>query len=152
MNYDIKAWKIMLLTFSCCSWETEGCLAPTPGKSRQAELGWCCIRQRKRQSVLLTACVPAKSLQLCLTLRPYIWAVACQTPLSVGFSRQEYWSGLPCPEDLPEAGMEPVPLMSPALVVWFFTTRSTWEALLTAYCFLNQKSLFLRGRRGQSAW
>ena len=42
------------------------------------------------------------------------WTVACQTPLSVGFSRQEYWSGLsfPCPGDLPDLGIEPG---SPAL-------------------------------------
>ena len=38
------------------------------------------------------------------------WIVACQAPLSMGFSRQEYWSGLPClpPGDLPDPGIEPV--------------------------------------------
>ena len=42
------------------------------------------------------------------------WTVACQAPLSMGFSRQEYWSGLPFPSlgDLPDPGMEPG---SPAL-------------------------------------
>ena len=37
------------------------------------------------------------------------WTVACQGPLSMGFSRQEYWSGLPfpSPEDLPDPGIEP---------------------------------------------
>ena len=42
------------------------------------------------------------------------WTVACHTPLSMGFSRQEYWSGLPCPPrgDLPDPGIEP---SSPAL-------------------------------------
>jgi len=36
------------------------------------------------------------------------WTVACQAPLSMGFSRQEYWSGLPCPPpgDLPDPGIE----------------------------------------------
>ena len=45
------------------------------------------------------------------------WTVACQTPLSIGFSRQEYWSGLPFPstEDLPDPGIEHRSLMSPAL-------------------------------------
>ena len=45
--------------------------------------------------------------QLCLTVTP--WTVACQDPLSVGFSRQEYWSGLPfpSPEDLSDPGIEP---------------------------------------------
>ena len=42
------------------------------------------------------------------------WTVACQAPLSIGFSRQEYWSGLPLPSpgDLPNPGTEPG---SPAL-------------------------------------
>ena len=45
-----------------------------------------------------------------------LWTVAWQVPLSMGFSKQEYWSGLPCPppEDLPHPGMEPVALTSPA--------------------------------------
>ena len=47
------------------------------------------------------------------------------TPLSMGFSRQEYWSGLPFPPpgDLPNPGMEPVPLVSSALASGFFTTE-----------------------------
>ena len=51
-------------------------------------------------------------------------------PLSMGFSRQEYWSGLPCPSpgDLPDAGIEPASLMSPDLAGKFFTTSATWEA------------------------
>jgi len=46
------------------------------------------------------------------------WTVACQAPLSMGFSRQEHWSGLPRPPpgDLPDQGMEPT---SPALHVDF---------------------------------
>ena len=54
------------------------------------------------------------------------WTVACQAPLSMGFSRQEYWSTLPCPPpgDLLDSGMEPESLMSPALAARFFT----WEA------------------------
>ncbi|CAN0491905.1 unnamed protein product [Rangifer tarandus platyrhynchus] len=53
-----------------------------------------------------------------------------QPPLSMGFSRQEYWSGLPCPPpgDLPNPGIEPASLMSPALAGGFFTTSATWEA------------------------
>ena len=48
----------------------------------------------------------------------------------MGFSRQEYWSGLPCPPpgDVPNPGIEPVSLMSPALAGGFFTTSATWEA------------------------
>ena len=46
-----------------------------------------------------------------------LWTVAPQAPLSLGFSRQEYWSGLPCPPpgDLPDPGVEPASLMSPEL-------------------------------------
>ena len=47
------------------------------------------------------------------------------------FSRQEYWSGLPCPPlgDLPDPGIEPLSLMSTALAGRFFTTSTSWEAL-----------------------
>ena len=47
------------------------------------------------------------------------WTVAHQAPLSMGFSRQEYWSGLPCPSSgyLPDPGIKPVPRPSPALAV-----------------------------------
>ena len=58
------------------------------------------------------------------------WTVAHQASLSMGFSRQEYWSGLPCPPpgDLPDPGIEPTSLTSPALAGGFFTTNDTWEA------------------------
>ena len=58
------------------------------------------------------------------------WKVAHQAPLSTGFSRQEYWSGLPCPpaRELPDPGIQPEPLTSPASANGFFTTSSTWEA------------------------
>ena len=80
-------------------------------------------------------CVHAKSLLLCLTLcDPLEQRIfgAHQAPLSMGFSRQEYWSGLPCPPlgDLPDPGVEPAFLMSLALAVGFFTTSITWEAPL----------------------
>ena len=53
--------------------------------------------------------------------------VACQASLSMGFCRQEYWSGLPWPppEDLPDPGFEPKSLMSPALAGEFSTTESS---------------------------
>ena len=59
------------------------------------------------------------------------WTVACQAPLSMGFFRQEYWSGLPFPPpgDLSEPGVKPASLMSPTLAGGFFTTSATWEAL-----------------------
>ena len=66
-------------------------------------------------SLSVSPCVCAQSY---LTAIP--WAVACQAPLSMGFSRQEYWSGLPFPSpgDLPDPGIKPT---SPALAGGVFT-------------------------------
>ena len=61
-----------------------------------------------------------------------LWTVAHQAPLSMGFSRQEYWSGLPCPPpgDLPDPGLKLESLTSPALAGGFFTTSITFPDLL----------------------
>ena len=79
--------------------------------------------------VYQTVCVLShfSRVQLCATL----WTVARQAPLSMGFSRQEYWSGLPCPppEDLPDSGIEPTCPTSPALAGVFFTTSVSPEVL-----------------------
>ena len=58
------------------------------------------------------------------------WTVAGQTPLSMAFSRQEDWSGLPfpTPRDIPNPGLEPTSTDSPVLASGFFTTSVTWEA------------------------
>ena len=58
------------------------------------------------------------------------WTVAHQASLSMGFSRQEHWSGFlyPPPGVLPNPGINPVSLTSPALAGGFFTTSATWEA------------------------
>ena len=70
-----------------------------------------------------------------------LWTIAHQSPLFMGFSRQEYWSGwlCPAPEDLPNPKMEPKSLMSPALAGSFFTTSATWEAWTYVYLRLIQK-------------
>ena len=62
-----------------------------------------------------------------------LWTVALQAPLSMGFTRQEYWSGLPClpPEDLPNPVIKPLSPISPALAGRFFTSSTTWECQLT---------------------
>ena len=64
--------------------------------------------------------------RLFVTLR----TVFHQTPLLMRFSRQEYWSGLPCPTSggLPDPGIEPASLMSPSVADGNFTTRANWEA------------------------
>ena len=89
-------------------------------------------------------CVSVLVSQSCPTLVT-LWTVARQTPLSMRFSRQEYWSGLPFPSpgDLPNSGTEP---RSPALQadseVWFGikqqTTRSELKdaSSVQAYCVL----------------
>ena len=70
--------------------------------------------------------VCSKSLQLCLTFAT-LWTIACQAPLSMGFSRQEYWSGLPCPPpgDLHNPGIRLC--LSLALTGRFFITSATWD-------------------------
>ena len=57
------------------------------------------------------------------------WTVACQASLSMGFSRQGYWSGVPIPSpgNIPDPGIKSVCLMSPSLAGGFFTTRATWD-------------------------
>ena len=82
-------------------------------------------------------CMRAKSFQLPPTLCNPM-DLALQVPLFMGFSRQEYWSGLPCPSlDLPNPGIEPMSLISPVLsgrFFFFFLVRqilyhsATWEA------------------------
>ena len=64
--------------------------------------------------------------QSCLTL-VIPWTVAHQAPLSMGFSRQEYWSGFsfPPPGDLPDPGIKPLSLAPPALTGAFSTTALT---------------------------
>ena len=64
------------------------------------------------------------------------WIAAHQAPLSMGSSWQEHWNGLPYthPGDLPDPGIEPRSLMSPALAGGFFTTRATEETpIIHAY-------------------
>ena len=58
------------------------------------------------------------------------WNLELKAPLSMGFHRQEYWSGLPCLPTgyLPDAVYKSTCLMSPALAGRYFTTSGTWEA------------------------
>jgi len=72
------------------------------------------------------------------------WTVAPQALLSMGFSRQEYWSGLPCPPpgDLPDPGIEPVSLPSPALAGRFFTAVPFGKLSLTLKFFIVAEFFF----------
>ena len=81
----------------------------------------------------------------CVRLFATPWTVACQASLSMGLSRQEYWSGLlfPSPGDLTNPGMEPTPPTSPALAGKLFTTESPGKPKImvmdTQFC--EQESL-----------
>ena len=90
--------------------------------------------------LILPAWVRAKSLQS----RPTLCDPMDHSPpaLSSGFSRQEYLSGLLClpPGDLPNPGIEPTSLMSPALADGFFTTSATWKAPVVPVCGLVAQS------------
>ena len=72
------------------------------------------------------------------SLRPYVWTVTRRASLSLGFSRQEYWSGLPFPPPgaLPNPGIEP---RSPALAGRFFTSWVIKEAPVCQYFNVNMK-------------
>ena len=84
----------------------------------------------------------AKSLQLCLTL---CYPVDHSPPGSSiqGFSRQEYWSGLPCPSPghLPDPGIVSTSLMSPVLAGRFFITSTTWEVFSQAFALMKKAPL-----------
>ena len=75
-------------------------------------------------------CICAKLLQLCLVLcNPMDCILPGSSPLSMGSSRQEYWSGLtyPPPWDLSDSGIKPMSLTSPVLADRFFTIGTTWK-------------------------
>ena len=80
-------------------------------------------------TTLHTACTVLSCFSLAW-LSATLWTIDHQAPLSMGFSRQEYWSGVPCPppEDLPYPGIKSTSLTSPALAGGFFSTSTTWEA------------------------
>ena len=71
------------------------------------------------------------------------WTITCQAPLSIEFSRQEYWSGLPfpAPRDLPDPRIEPVSPVSPALADGFFATEPPGK--------LRYGAMKVAGRLGQ---
>ena len=70
------------------------------------------LEQKSFQVLGISVCLLSCFSHVC----PFVtlWAVAHQAPLSIGFSRQEYWSGLPCPPpgDIPDLGIDPVSYVS----------------------------------------
>ena len=116
--------------------------------------------------LLSLACVHAKSPHSCPALCDPMDCVACEAPLDMGFSCQEYWNRLPCPpsEDLPDPWIEPESLRSPALLGRFFTTSTTWEASGRPFshvhdlvvsgwlCCLHMSNLYARYKEGNEVW
>ena len=99
--------------------------------SEQAD--FYCWATRDAQGIytpLLYTTMCVLSLFSCVQLFVTLWTTAYQAPMSMGFSREECWSGLLCPPpgDLPDPGIEPTSRTSPALAGGCFTTDTTWEA------------------------
>ena len=106
------------------------CIMQTERRERRKETAQKSMRQTQHhESATLRVCVYACWVSSVVFDSATPWTVAHQAPLSMGFSRQEYWSGLPCPPpgDLPDPGIKPASLESPALAGRFFNTRATWE-------------------------
>ena len=97
-------------------------------------LNSACLNCRNSLSIWRLTSYQIYVLCFCSAMSLFVtpWTVTCKAPLSMGFSRQEYRNGLPCPSpgDLPNPGMEPVSVKSPALASRFFTTSTTWEACI----------------------
>ena len=72
-----------------------------------------------------------------------LWTVALQAPLSMRILHQEYWSGLPFPSpgDLPNPGIKPISVMSPAEADAFFTPSTTWECNYKNYIILKAATM-----------
>ena len=104
-----------------------------PGILQARTLEWVSISFYKREAFYIQLNLNFLHVYLLshfsyVQLSATLWTVACQAPLSMRFSRQEYWNGLPCPPpgNLPNTGIEPA---SPALAGGFFTTSATWETI-----------------------
>ena len=107
-------------------------------------------RRNKKRTSKKESCVCVLSCFSHVWLFATLWTAANQAPLSMGFSRQEYWRGFPFPPpgDLPDPGIKPMSFKSPALGGGFFTTSTTWEAhwttikLLCYFVFKRYKLIF----------
>ena len=107
-------------------------------KTREPVHLWSVSKTIASMASFTSSWIPKFRLQCVLScfscVWPFVtpWTASHQVPLSMGFSRQEYWSGLsfPAPGALPHQGTEPASLMSAALAGSLFTISTTWEAPL----------------------
>ena len=98
-------------------------------------------RNKSKKLVLMPLCVWVQSHVNHVWLFATLWTAVRQAPLPMEFSRQEYWSGLPCPSpgDLPNPGIKPT---------WaggFFTTNATWEDWVTLTSLFSRLFFFYFG-------
>ena len=105
---------------TCCDWEAFSTHTNVMGHDPHRHLGVF----NMRWAWLLS----------CVRLPVTSWTVAHQAPLSMGFSRQECWSGLPFPAlgDLTDPGIEPASIVSPTLAGRFLTTCGTLETHMSS--------------------
>ena len=135
-------WTGAILFSYCTNKKFRSSLIPTSQLWFQSLEGshFCLFSSILRVPCVCVCC--AKSLQLCLTL---CYAMDQSPPGSSiqGFSRQEYWSGLPCPStgDLPDPGIVSTSLMSPVLAGRFFITSTTWEVFSQAFALMKKAPL-----------
>ena len=103
-------------------------------------------------------CVCARSCHLShlghVQLFAILWTTAHQAPLSMGLSRQEDWSRLPClpPGDVSDLGVKPRSLASPTLTSRFFTSSTTWEALISRIISISRGMLLVESCGHRQNW
>ena len=106
-------------------------------------IGFCSSIVCGQELVVDVSCAQCSVVSKSLWL---LWTLAHQVPLSMEFSRQEYWSGLPLPSpgNLPDWGIKPVSPVSPTLVGRFLNHWATWEAHRCLYYFCKGYLYFLK--------
>ena len=106
-------------------------------------------KNKAAESTISSGVVPVQGLNSCSAEHDSAtrWAAVRQSLLSMGFSRQEYWSGLPFPPlgDLPDPGIEPASLASPVLAGRFFGTETPGKSLLFSQRWPICKDVFGQG-------
>ena len=110
----------------------------------------CCLLSTIGKALCL--CVLSRSSRVWLFVT--LWTAARQAPLSMGFSRHEYWSGLPCPppRDRPNPGIEPASLMSPALQADSLPTEPPGKPGKALYWALSTHCLTWSPQQPQGVW
>ena len=120
---DIRKLSAIMQGWCKTNWELEG---PPRLQGSCPPFPVCWRTAHSTNSLTPTACLLSHFSRVWLFVT--LWTAACQAPLSMGFSRQECWSGLPCssPGDLPHSGIEPG---SPTLQADSLPSETPWKPL-----------------------